>query len=340
MPELAQLEASLQQYVESGATEPFDYDSLPRVDRDALEEPEAPDLVRVSEAPAAAAAAPTAMSAPVESADNYGDYAAQLAAVPALAAFGAPLTSSPIAGPTALTESETEYMVTAVKHVFAEHIVLQYNVTNTLAEMVLEDIVMVVGGLVEAGLEEEFILPITSLSAASPSGVVYVSLKRDSVLPFPLATLSNTLRFVSKEVDPTSGEPEPEGYQDEYQTEELDLGVADYVQQADVDFAATWDTLEASASETFALTALESLDASCSTLIEILGMRALGGTETPANPSVHTMMLAGRLACPTGLELVLARVRMMYQPSDGVTMELAVRAPSDEACLFVLSAIA
>lgn len=340
VPELAQLEASLQQYVESGATEPFDYDSLPRVDRDALEEPEAPDLVRASEAPAAAAAAPTAMSAPVESADIYGDYAAQLAAVPALAAFGAPLTSSPIAGPTALTESETEYMVTAVKHVFAEHIVLQYNVTNTLAEMVLEDIVMVVGGLVEAGLEEEFILPITSLSAASPSGVVYVSLKRDSVLPFPLATLSNTLRFVSKEVDPTSGEPEPEGYQDEYQTEELDLGVADYVQQADVDFAATWDTLEASASETFALTALESLDASCSTLIEILGMRALGGTETPANPSVHTMMLAGRLACPTGLELVLARVRMMYQPSDGVTMELAVRAPSDEACLFVLSAIA
>ena len=86
VPELAQLEASLQQYVESGATEPFDYDSLPRVDRDALEEPEAPDLVRVSEAPAAAAAAPTAMSAPVESADNYGDYAAQLAAVPALAA--------------------------------------------------------------------------------------------------------------------------------------------------------------------------------------------------------------------------------------------------------------
>lgn len=339
VPELAQLEASLQQYVESGAMEPFDYDSLPRVDRDALEEPEAPDLVRASEAPAAAAAAPTAMSAPVESADIYGDYAVQLAAVPALAAFGAPLTSSPIAGPTALTESETEYMVTAVKHVFAEHIVLQYNVTNTLAEMVLEDIVMVVGGLVEAGLEEEFILPITSLSAVSPSGVVYVSLKRDSVLPFPLATLSNTLRFVSKEVDPTSGEPEPEGYQDEYQTEELDLGVADYVQQADVDFAATWDTLEASASETFALTALESLDASCSTLIEILGMRALGGTETPANPSVHTMMLAGRLACPTGLELVLARVRMMYQPSDGVTMELAVRAPSDEACLFVLSAI-
>ena len=103
-----------------------------------------------------------------------------------------------------------------------------------------------------------------------------------------------------------------------------------------------WDELEpdASATETFALTALESLDASCSTLIEILGMQPLGGTEAPANPSVHTMMLAGRVARVSGMETVLARVRMMYQPSEGVTMELNVRAPSDEACLFVLSAIA
>ena len=52
------------------------------------------------------------------------------------------------------------------------------------------------------------------------------------------------------------------------------------------------------------------------------------------------MMLAGHLASPTGLDLVLARVRMMYEPSEGVTMELSVRAATDEACLFVLSAIA
>ena len=31
---------------------------------------------------------------------------------------------------------------------------------------------------------------------------------------------------------------------------------------------------------------------------------------------------------------------MMHQPSEGVTMELAVRSSSDEACLFLLSAIA
>ena len=69
-------------------------------------------------------------------------------------------------------------------------------------------------------------------------------------------------------------------------------------------------------------------------------MQALGGTDVPANPSVHTMTLAGRLANTTGIDTVLARVRMMHQPEEGITMELSVRAPSDEACLFILSAIA
>ncbi|KAL4398885.1 coatomer subunit gamma [Malassezia pachydermatis] len=340
-PDLQVLEQSLKSYVDAmDASQPFDFESVPRTTGTDEEAEAQNEALLVSTATTSASAdTGAAASSEVDGATPYADYAAQLAAVPEFASYGTLLTSSP-STPVPLTESETEYMVTAVKHVFAEHIVLQYNVTNTLAEIVLEEVMVVVGGLIEAGLEEEFIVPVPTLSAAMPSGTVYVSLRRDASLPFPLATLSNTLRFISKEVDPASGEPEEEGYQDEYQTEELDLGVADYVQPTDIDFAATWETLPASASETFALTALESLDASCSTLIEILGMRALGGTDTPANPSVHTMMLAGHLASPTGLDLVLARVRMMYEPSEGVTMELSVRAANDEACLFVLSAIA
>lgn len=352
VPDLAALEQSLEAYMSTSAASgtPFDYASVPLITRE-----QAAQTAYEARAQSAVGAslgvredaAPVAdgLTNGVEAAagaDPHAAYAHELQQIGEFASYGPLLTSSPVQAPVPLTESETEYVVTAVKHVFSEHIVLQYNVTNTLAEIVLEDVVMVVGGLQEAGLEEEFILPIAQLSSASPSGTVYVSLKRDAALPFPVAVLSNTLRFVSKEVDPTSGEPEPEGYQDEYQTEELELGVSDYIQPTDVNFAAVWDELEpdASATETFALTALESLDASCATLVEILGMQPLGGTETPANPSVHTMLLAGRVARTTGMETVLARVRMMYQPSEGVTMELNVRAPSDEACQFVLSAIA
>ncbi len=50
-------------------------------------------------------------------------YAKQLAAVPELEPYGAVLRSS--TKPVALTESETEYVVGCVKHVFKENIVFQ-----------------------------------------------------------------------------------------------------------------------------------------------------------------------------------------------------------------------
>lgn len=54
-----------------------------------------------------------------------------------MAGFGAPLKSSE---PLQLTEEETEYAVTVVKHVFDAHVVLQYNCTNTVQEQVLEGV--------------------------------------------------------------------------------------------------------------------------------------------------------------------------------------------------------
>ena len=52
------------------------------------------------------------------------------------------------------------------------------------------------------------------------------------------------------------------------------------------------------------------------------------------------MLLSGRVAGIAGLDTALARVRMMYQPADGVTMELNVRAATEDACALILSAIA
>ena len=65
------------------------------------------------------------------------DYAGVLAGVPQLAALGAPFLSSEAQ---MLTEEETEYSVSLVKHVFQAHLVLQFNCTNTVAEQVLEDV--------------------------------------------------------------------------------------------------------------------------------------------------------------------------------------------------------
>lgn len=69
------------------------------------------------------------------------EYAAQLAAVPQLSSLGQLFRSSLVA---LLTEEETEYTVTLVKHIFPAHVVLQFNCTNTVAEQMLENVSIVV----------------------------------------------------------------------------------------------------------------------------------------------------------------------------------------------------
>jgi coatomer protein complex subunit gamma len=50
-------------------------------------------------------------------------YASELQKIPELSSYGGVLKSSPVVE---LTESETEYVVKAIKHIFKEHIVLQF----------------------------------------------------------------------------------------------------------------------------------------------------------------------------------------------------------------------
>ncbi|CAO1633971.1 unnamed protein product [Parajaminaea phylloscopi] len=285
-----------------------------------------------------------------------GLYQAELSAVPQLSSYGPLLKST--SRPVELTERETEYVVTAVKHVFAEHIVLQFNVTNTHSEVVLEDIAVVVGGTEDAGLTEDFILPVGVLNQESPSGKVYVSFTRQGgAAEFPQGQLSATLRFTSKEVDPSTGEAEEEGFEDSYEIEAVELGVADYVNPRFCDFNGEWSSssLDKSATETYSLTAVASLKDACDLLVPLLGLEALGGTETPTSTNVHTLNLAGSVVLGAGggagggasatsstsssSSKTLVRARMTYSTTEGVGLELAVKADSEAAVNLIMSAI-
>jgi coatomer protein complex subunit gamma len=66
-------------------------------------------------------------------------------------------------------------------------------------------------------------------------------------------------------------------------------------------------------------------------------MEALGGTEVPQQPSVHTLQLSGLVTGGGGK--VLVRCRMTYSSGQGVTLELGVRAERQDACQLVLAAV-
>ena len=162
-------------------------------------------------------------------------YSQQLAQIPELKAYGSVLKSSSLIE---LTESETEYVVSAIKHIFKDHVVLQYEIKNTLPDTVLEQVsVIATPSEGVESLEEDFIVPVAKLATDEP-GTVYVAFKKAGDTPFPITSFTNVLKFTSKEIDPTTGEPDESGYDDEYQVEDLELSGCDYVVPA---FAGSFD---------------------------------------------------------------------------------------------------
>ena len=208
--------------------------------------------------------ASTSVTPPVPTAaETQSTYASQLTSVPEFASYGSVLNSSTKIVP--LTESETEYFVTCVKHIFKEHIVFQFNVANTLPETVLEGVSVLMQPTGE-GLTEDFIIPIPLLAATDGPQIVYVSFTRDSPEEYFVGGFGCTLKFVSKEIDPDTGMPEDTGYADEYHLEEIEVSAGgDYILPSYCSFNAEWEALGEAAEmeEEFGLSAMASIKGGC-----------------------------------------------------------------------------
>lgn len=141
------LESRLAAYIaDTSAEEPLDLSAVPKVSKEQVLEQargeyprccadsdgsltptlrtsasrkDAPDSVAMN-VEASGTVTPNAVASASE---TQSAYSKQLAEVPEFADYGAVLKSTP--KPVELTERETEYVVSAVKHVFAEHVVFQ-----------------------------------------------------------------------------------------------------------------------------------------------------------------------------------------------------------------------
>ena len=146
---------------------------------------------------------------------NEEAYARQFATIPELAHLGPLLKSSK---PVSLTEQETEYVTSVVKHTFNDHVVLQYIIKNTLNDQLLER-VSVTLDFDNEELDAEQIVPVKQLVFNQPESC-FISLRKQAGT-YPTATFSNTLKFIVKDCDPETFEPDEEGYDDEYAVSHL-----------------------------------------------------------------------------------------------------------------------
>ncbi|KAK9828743.1 hypothetical protein WJX72_001875 [[Myrmecia] bisecta] len=303
------LEQGLKKYMENGFQKPFDLASVP---------------VAVAASPAKERKAPgrtLAAPAPTQAPKKQDDHAALLKTLPQLAGLGPVFKSS---APAQLTEEETEYNIVVVKHVFASHVVFQFNCTNTVAEQVLEN-VSVAMDLAEAeDFEEEAVLPLASMAYGSV-GQTYVVLARPEG-SMALGKFVNILKFKVKEIDPSTGETEEEGYEDEYQLEDVEVTPADYIKPVAVaNFRSVWEELdpESEMADDYGLGLRDSLQDAVEAVIGILGMQACEGSDAvPPNARSHTALLAGVIV---GDVQVLVRLSFGIDVSRQVAMKMVVR---------------
>ncbi|KAI8907496.1 adaptin N terminal region-domain-containing protein [Powellomyces hirtus] len=346
----ASLERNLVHYLnDQGAhSQAFDISSTPLVTKEqeyaetsraitAAAELTSPTLRSAAAALGTSSAAVGQRAAP-SSGDAQAGYAAAMEKIPQLSQLGPLFKSS---SPVALTESETEYVVTAVKHIFTSHVVFQFDCRNTLNDSVLEKLNIVLKPIEDEGADElalETSIPIAQLVYDIP-GTAYVVFRRADGTS-PSAVFSSSLQYFVKDCDPNTGEvDEGEGYEDEYQIEDVELVVADYVLPSYVvDFRRNWEELGESAEvlETYQLTNVANIRAAVQNLLQILGMLAIDGTDNvPDKATTHTLLMSGVYV---GGAKVLARCRMVIG-GEGVTVEVAARCKDENVARTIVDAV-
>ncbi|KAL8862233.1 MAG: hypothetical protein Q9178_001241 [Gyalolechia marmorata] len=275
--------------------------------------------------------------AAAQAAEAAQKHTQSLMQIPELKSHGALLRSSPV---TELTESEMEYVVTVVKHIFKDNVVLQYEIKNTLPDTVLEEVSVVATPSEEdESLEEEFIIPVAKLPTSQP-GTVYVSFKKMGDSPYPITSFTNVLKFTSKEIDPTTGEPDDSGYEDDYQIEDFELSGSDYVLPAYAgSFDHVWEQTGANgdeASETLQLSNSKSIADATEQLTKALSLQPLDGTDVSVSTSTHTLKLYGKTL---GGGKVAALVKMAYSAKSGVTTKITVRSEEEGVAALLVGSV-
>ncbi|EFO21327.1 coatomer gamma subunit [Loa loa] len=267
-------------------------------------------------------------------------YAEQLAAIPEFARLGPLFKSSQ---PAALTDEVTEYSVLCVKHVFPQHIVLQFDCNNTLNDQLLENVYVELEPAPDTeGWTILYTIPLEKLPFGIQS-TTYILLEIPSVPGVVTATFSASLKFKVRDVDPTTGEFEGnETYNDVFVLEEVEITVADHVQPMQrTNFAVSWEQIgDGNENEdTYALSTVHTLQDAVRELMKCIGLGPCERSDrVPEGKNAHLLLLAGVFR---GGHEVLAKARLALDSVDKtVTMNFVVRSDDATVSEIVGSAVA
>lgn len=332
---VANLEAELLRYISTGdTTSTFNVAVVPKQNITQAAEPTGPAGRGTGGGVAAHAEAAAAGGRREE--PKLVDPAAAVMAVPQLAELGRPFKSS---AAVALTEEEVEYTVKVVKHLYPGHLVLQFDVENTLEDNQLESVTVAVDTSGASGLADVVLLPAAFAKLDAPATAFTIITRGGGELP--LGTMSCTLRYTVRDVDAASGEVDESGYEDDYQLEDLELSIGDLMvapAEPPANFRAAREAMgaENDFAEEFTLSH-DSVATAVREIINYLAIAPCAGSGD-ANPRArsHVLLMAGVFA-PNYDVLLSAQVAMQ---ADGVALNVVVRSQDYEVSQLIAGSIA
>eukprot|EP00039_Didymoeca_costata_P018561 m.333994 g.333994 ORF g.333994 m.333994 type:complete len:867 (-) comp17263_c0_seq1:57-2657(-) len=264
-----------------------------------------------------------------QTATDTTNYREELSKITAFEDFGTVFKSSKSIK---LTEEELEYTCSCVKHVYAEHIVFQFNLNNTLNDQILENVKVTLNEFDES---ECIIIPAPEMKYNEPA-VAYTAIAVDPTDTEQVFTCK--LDFIVKDCDPDTGDVDEEGYPDSYELEDLEVTISDFMQPVDKpNFGAAWEELaeDIEEEETYELSSMEGIEDAVEKILAHLGMRACEKSDrVKSDKNTHTLYMAGMFV---GNHNVLARAKLAYDA--GVTLQLQVRCQDEDICKLVSSAV-
>ncbi|CAF4887494.1 coatomer subunit gamma [Pieris napi] len=306
------LERALRDHIEAKLEEPFDIMAIPTEEEKQTKE----DIVEVE------------VRKPVQvSIEEI--YAEQLAKIPGIERLGPLFKTVPHFD---LTEAETEYRVRLLKHIYARHVVLQFECTNTLNDQILEQVHVRLEP--PQDYEIKTIVPCQKLVYDKPDSV-YLVLEYPSAYFDSLGTFGATLEFVVRDYDPNTGVADAgDGYADSYPLEEFEMGCSDQLRaKAGIDdWEQAWERAEraSEATDTFVLPQHD-INEAAKAVCDHLGLpkNAISGD------AVKEIRGGGIFR---GGAPVLVRARIASS-SAGVTMKLVARSPREDLAQLLLAAV-
>jgi coatomer subunit gamma len=233
--------------------------------------------------------------------------------------------------PQLLTESEAEYTVRAIKHVFGHHTVIEFCVTNTVENVVLANVQVKLSNVDPNSFAEIGSLAAPLIGIGEGKSAYTVFARRQLA---PIGAFPTSLHFMQRE------DGDPVGFPDDFPIEPLRITKGDYLVGRPLpagQFPRAWDALGAiERVQKYALS-YKTLEATVNGLIQTLNLAPCEGTDRlEAGVQKPTLLLAGNAA---GNVPVLAQAILYIHPQRGCMIQLTSRAGSDEAAEMVQRAL-